>query len=272
MVTKTQEPVSDSPPAASEDKPPASKPPEGQELAAPSQEPGIGPEGNAVEKWFSENPDKFEALVAGRVAEATKRAEQSGFDQGQESWKVKQRLADEEAALVKEQEGATEALRKAAKAENVDSEEIVRLAHRMAQAGAVAEHIPHLRREYRDAREELPFADQWTAAELTAFAQRGPTGKREGVNVLRAVHEATWRQATERADARWDGWLKGLPAPTNNEPRTPVPPNLGAGGVPLASASDTERLARIATNGGTEDDKRWWNEKYGRQRPAARGV
>lgn len=269
----TQEKVSAGPPAASEDKPPASEPVEGQEPVGASQELGQEPEGNPLEKWINENPDKVEALLSGPLAEIKKRAEQGGFDQGQESWNVKQRLEEEHAALVKDQEGATEALRKAAKVENVDPEEIVRLAGRMAQAGMVAEHLPQLRREYRDAREELPYADQWTAAELTAFSARGATGRREGVNVVRAVHDAAWRQATERADARWGAWLKGPPAPGNSEtPRTPLPPHLGAGQTPGATSTDEERLARIATNGGTEDDKRWWNEKYRRQQPASRGV
>ena len=243
MVTKTEEPVSQATPAASENEPPASEPAKGQEPVGASQEQGAEAERNLTER--------VKADLAADIAEATKRAQQSGFDQGKEQWKARQRQDEEHTALVKDYDRAKEALRKAVP--GGDADEIARLSDRVAQAGAVAEHIPQLRREYRESREELPGADQWTEAELDAFNERGTTGKREGANVLRAVRDATWRQATEQGRAegaktekeRIDNYLRGEP-----------PPRISGGGMPLPKELSYAQLEHLYGIGTATDDQR----------------
>jgi hypothetical protein len=256
MVTKTEKPVSDSSPAASEDKPPASEPAQLEKPVEESQEQAAAAEGKTLEQLRAE--------LAGEIAEAKRRAEQSGYGQGQERWKAKQKEDEEQTALVKDHDQATTALRKAASGENVDADEVIRLAQRMAQAGAVAEHIPHLRREYRDAREELPLAEQWTEAELAAFNERGATGKREGVNVLRAVWDVATRLAADpaRADGakaekeRMDTYLRGEP-----------PPSLGGLGALTPKELTYVQLADVYGRGVATADQ---NAEYLRQRAERR--
>lgn len=284
MVTKTKEPVSEGPPAASEGQPPASEPAQQQEPVGALQEPGQEPGGNALDKWLEAQPPEMRAALSDHFAtrdwdksdqakEARKRADQRGFDQGQERSKAKDRAEREAKALTEDHTKAKEALRSYVGGENVNADEAVRLSDRAAQAAAVAEHIPQLRREYREARDELPYADGWTEAEMVAFSERGPTGRREGANVLRTVHDVAWRQATEEADARWQTKLDtAVSAATAVSQRGPVPPNLGAGAGLPAAGTDAERVARIASGTGTQEDADWFNETYRGQRPAPRGA
>jgi hypothetical protein len=84
---------------------------------------GAGPE-DSVDAIVA----KVKADLAAENAEIQRRAEQSGFSQGQERWRALERQKAEQEALNKDHVRAQEKLDAAVKSGNADADELARLA------------------------------------------------------------------------------------------------------------------------------------------------